>query len=54
MSGTLLEHAFFVLCPRLDATDGIVNYEGQVNGQKISLKSKCENIWWQNNSNGKF
>ena len=22
MSGTLLEHVFFVSCPRLDATDG--------------------------------
>ena len=33
MSGTRLEHAFFVLCPRLDPTDGIVNFEGQVNGE---------------------
>ena len=23
MSGNLLEHIFFVFCPRLDATDGI-------------------------------
>ena len=29
MSGTLLEHVFFLLCPRLDTTDGICTCIGK-------------------------
>ena len=43
MSGTLLQHVFFVSCPRLDANDGIISN----NVQHVEWLYECCMIQWR-------